>query len=239
VHSQPPDLPREEIGTVVILDAITFSGNTLELARNKVKEWFPSANIKTGVLVVSQSLLDRAKDENREPPVFYETITDRFEIFFPWGVTQLTADFDRRFVGADATHVRRVKVSRRPWGAIEILADEEIASVRLLTIEARDKLSFQRHLCRDELFVALDDNIGLDLCAADLDADTDQYDPRIKSIVLEKGDYILIPRGIWHRTKASMDRVRLLEVAFGIYDQIEDLERLWDDYERAGNNGAG
>jgi mannose-6-phosphate isomerase-like protein (cupin superfamily) len=238
VHSARPALPPEEIGTVVILDAITFSGNTLSLARAKAQEWFPNAQIKTGVLVVSQSLLDRAKDENREAPVFYETITDRFEIFFPWGVTQLTADFDRRFIGADATNIRRVKVSRRPWGAIEILADEEISSVRLLTIEARDKLSFQRHLCRDELFVALDDNIGLDLCAANLDRETDQYDPRIKSIVLEKGDYILIPRGIWHRTKASMDRVRLLEVAFGIYDQAEDLERLWDDYDRAGNSGA-
>jgi len=118
-----------------------------------------------------------------------------------------------------------VQISRRPWGTIEVLANDELTSVRLLTIEAGKKLSFQRHLCRDELFVALDDNIGLDICAEDLQKDASESDERVKSLILEKGDYVLVPRGVWHRTKASMDRVRLLEVAFGLYDQSNDIER--------------
>jgi mannose-6-phosphate isomerase-like protein (cupin superfamily) len=109
--------------------------------------------------------------------------------------------------------------------------------VRLLTIEATRRLSFQRHLCRDELFVALDDNIGLDICAEELAVDADPYDEHVKSLILEKGDYVLIPRGVWHRTKASMDRVRLLEIGFGLYDQNYDIERRWDDYERARLDG--
>ena len=125
---------------------------------------------------------------------------------------------------------REIKIGKRPWGAVETLSDQEMTSVRLLTIEAHDQLSFQRHLCRDELIVALDDNVGLDICCEDLSANPDLYDPRIKSMVLEKGDYLLIPRGIWHRIKASMDRVRLLEVAFGVYDEAHDVQRLWDKY---------
>lgn len=232
--SPPPALSREAHGKLLVLDAITFSGNTLRLAESAVREWYPFARVQLGVLVISQQLLANEGPESW----LHETVTDRFEIFFPWGVTQLTAAFDRRFMGADDEAGRVVKVSRRPWGAIEIFADAEVCSARLLTIEAQQRLSFQRHLCRDELFVALDDNIGLDICGSDLADDVDEFDPRIKSLILEKGDYVLVPRGVWHRTKASMDRVRLLEVAFGVYDQANDIERLFDSFDRAGSDGS-
>jgi mannose-6-phosphate isomerase-like protein (cupin superfamily) len=231
--------PDDEVRHVFILDAITFSGNTLRLAAKTARGWFPNAVVRIGVLVVSQHLLDTLSALAADDPVkriVYQTVTDRFEIFFPWGVTQTTGDFQRRFMGV--TEERIVQINRRPWGAIEILADEEVCSVRLLTIEADEKLSFQRHLCRDELFVALDDKIGLDVAAADLSAGTSEFDPQIKSLILEKGDYILVPRGIRHRTKASKERVRLLEVGFGVYDQVHDIERLVDTFDRLKANGS-
>jgi mannose-6-phosphate isomerase len=226
----------QDVKSVHILDSITFSGNTLRIAREKVQEWYPSAEIRLGALVVSQMLLDRDAGREEIDRIYYDSVTDRFEIFFPWGVTQTTADFDRTFPGVD--HDRVVQITRRPWGAIEVLVDQELCSVRFLTIEAGRRLSFQRHLCRDELFIALDDNIGLDVCAMDLDPNSTPFDPSVKSMVLEKGDYILVSRGIWHRTKASMDRVRLLEVSFGVYDQQYDIERLFDDFDRTHRDGA-
>jgi mannose-6-phosphate isomerase-like protein (cupin superfamily) len=225
-----------KVRVVHILDSITFSGNTLQIARKQVREWYPKAEVRLGALLVSQLLVDRQSARPTDEHIYYESITDRFEIFFPWGVTQATADFDRKFSGVDGD--RLVSIARRPWGAVEILADEEICSVRLLTIEANRRLSFQRHLCRDELFVALDDNIGIDVCGAELRTGVDPFDPAVKSMILEKGDYILVSRGIWHRTKASMDRVRLLEVGFGLYDQQYDIERLFDDFERVDADGA-
>jgi mannose-6-phosphate isomerase-like protein (cupin superfamily) len=223
---------------VLILDSITFSGNTLRIAQKALAAAYPHLSIRIGVLVVSQQLLERTDKNDFEDDILYQAITDRFEIFFPWGVTQTTGEFDRRFERTLGEDERIVHVSKRPWGAIEILANQEVTSVRLLTIEAKQKLSFQRHLCRDELFVALDDNIGLDICAESLPEEVEQYDARIQSLVLEKGDYVLIPRGVWHRSKASMDRVRLLEVAFGLYDQDADLQRRWDDFERQRLSGA-
>lgn len=231
-----PAMSPDKVQSVHILDSITFSGNTLKIASEKVREWYPNAEVRLGALVISQLLVEQQADLPIDERIYYTSITDRFEIFFPWGVTQTTADFNRKFPGIDGD--RLVHIARRPWGAIEILADEQPCSVRLLTIESGRRLSFQRHLCRDELFVALDDNIGLDICASHLEQNADPFDHAVKSMVLEKGDYILISRGIWHRTKASMDRVRLLEVGFGVYDQQYDIERLFDDFEREDEDGA-
>lgn len=241
VTSKREDLPLADAQKVLILDSITFSGNTLQIAREKLKEWFPDLDIRLGVLVISQQLHEKHEalaKANPSESYLSQVVTDRYEIFFPWGVTQTTAAFDRRFEGASKGEERHVSIAKRPWGTIEVLVEQEITSVRLLTIEATRRLSFQRHLCRDELFVALDDNIGLDICAEELPVNADQYDENVKSLILEKGDYVLIPRGVWHRTKASMDRVRLLEIGFGLYDQNYDIERRWDDYERARLDGS-
>ncbi len=235
VTSKVSDLKMDGVRKVLVLDAITFSGNTLALAREQLKEAFPNVSVKLGVLVISQQLL---ASEGPAKDYLYQEVTDRHEIFFPWGVTQTTSTFDRSFEAGVDGEGRRVAIGKRPWGTIEVLADEELTSVRLLTIEAGCKLSFQRHLCRDELFVALDDNIGLDICAEDLTRKANPYDEHVKSLILEKSDYVLIPRGVWHRTKASMDRVRLLEVAFGLYDQSSDIERRWDDFEREHDDGT-
>jgi mannose-6-phosphate isomerase-like protein (cupin superfamily)/NAD-dependent SIR2 family protein deacetylase len=227
---------QKEIRTVFIIDSITFSGKTLKLARDKVRKWYPHAVVKLAVLVVSQHFRD-ALGKDEADLIKFMKVTDRYEVFFPWGVTQTTGDFDRKFLGIDGT--RAVNISKRPWGTIEILASEEKCSVRLLTLEADEKLSFQRHVCRDELFVALDDKIGLDICAENLsDGPFDRTNPDIKSLILEKGDYILIPRGIWHRSKSSKERVRLLEVGFGLYDQTGDIERLDDAFGRTEKDGS-
>lgn len=242
VRSKKEDLKISEADEkILVLDSITFSGNTLKLAMEALKKWFPGKVIKPGVLILDE-LLDQEISENNEHPlsgIIYERITDRHEIFFPWGVTQATGIRYRSFNGLGNSY--GISIVRRPWGSIEILADEKFCSVRILTIEADKCLSFQRHLCRDEFFVSIDENIGLEICAESLD-DCDQYGsfsdiPYINSLVLEKGDYILIPKGIWHRFRASKERVRLLEIGYGIYDQDNDIERKEDPYGRVGKSG--
>lgn len=242
VRSTKEDLKiPESVEKILVLDSITFSGNTLKLAIRSLREWFPDKVIKPGVLILDE-LLDQEISENDKhilSGILREKITDRHEIFFPWGVTQATGVRYRTFEGLDNSY--GISIVRRPWGSIEILADEKFCSVRILTIEADKCLSFQRHLCRDEFFVSIDENIGLEICGENLD-DCDQYGsfsdiPYIKSLVLEKGDYILIPKGIWHRFRASKERVRLLEIGYGIYDQDNDIERKEDPYGRVGSNG--
>ncbi|MDR3292699.1 MAG: SIR2 family protein [Clostridiales bacterium] len=247
-HNRCVRSSKEDLGIssspdkILVIDSITFSGKTLELALKKIREWYPCATTKPAVLIVDEVLDEKIKNDETHSlfGIIAGKLTDRCEIFFPWGVTQATGERTRSFIGLCNSY--DICVARRPWGSIEILADEKQCSVRILTIEADRSLSFQRHLCRDEFFVSIDDNIGLEICGENLD-DISEYKSfsditMIKSLVLEKGDYILIPRGIWHRFKASKERVRVLEVGYGIYDQDNDIERKEDPYGRVGSDGS-
>ena len=91
-----------------------FSGNTLKIARAQVAQWYPHSEVRLGALVVSQMLLEQQKDVSETDQIYHEGVTDRFEIFFPWGVTQTTADFDRTFPGVSKDLL--VHINRRPWG---------------------------------------------------------------------------------------------------------------------------
>lgn len=227
---------------ILILDAISFSGNTMKIAIEKYKEWFPTYTVKPGIMVIDEQLKDiieREEDVILKDIIYYKP-TDRHEIFFPWGITQATKDCQQKLKGLDTEYT--VSISKRPWGTIELLAQQKNCSIRILTIEADQKLSFQRHLVRDEFFISLDENIGLEICAEMLDNLSEDIDineiKEIKSLVLEKGDYILIPKGIWHRTKASKERVRLLEIGYGTYDQDKDIERIADNFGRIDSDGS-
>ena len=223
-----------KIRKILVLDAITFSGNTIKIAKAKIQKLYPEAVVKCGVLVISKMLQDKKDGSGID---FFNAITDRFEIHFPWGVTQTTGRFERRLGGL--RNSRSVEIDKRAWGALEVLANDEFCSVRHLSLEAGTKLSFQRHFCRDELYVALDDHIGLKI-AVNMDEEKESFDefsPKIHSITLEKGDYVLIPKGVWHRPEAYMNRVRILEISFGVYDQVYDIERFADDYAREVKDG--
>jgi mannose-6-phosphate isomerase-like protein (cupin superfamily)/hypoxanthine phosphoribosyltransferase len=229
---------------ILVLDSITFSGNTMKMAIEQLREWFPYRDIRPGVLILDESLYQDITNDTQHSlsGIIYEKLTDRHEIFFPWGVTQATKECCRYFNGLDDNDYC-IRVARKPWGSIEVLVDEKYCSVRILTIEADRAYSLQRHLCRDEFFISLDDNIGIEICCEKLSMEEfkkyPSYSdiPYIKSLVLEKGDYILIPRGLWHRFRASKERVRLLEIGYGVYDEDVDIERRLDPYGRENKSG--
>ena len=108
----------------------------------------------------------------------------------------------------------------RPWGQMHVLVSEHSrCSVRVLIIAAGQRLSLQRHLERDELFIPLDDGLKVQIGeSGDLE-------------LVDRGRYVFVPRNSWHRLGASKFQVRCVEVAFGRYDQ-NDIERLADDYGR-------
>jgi hypothetical protein len=85
----------------------------------------------------------------------------------------------------------------------------------------------------------LDENMVLQVCAPDPeDIDERNGDPEVNSLTLEKGSCLLIPKGMWHRFRASIEPVTLLEIGFGLYDQVYDIERREDDYDRVGMDGS-
>lgn len=105
----------------------------------------------------------------------------------------------------------------RPWGSFLQCASNEEVTVSLMTVNAGQRLSLQSHQGRAELWIALDDGAII------------QVEDRV--IEASAGDEIWIPAGARHRLGSRDKTVRVLEVAFGEWQQ-DDIRRYEDDYGR-------
>ena len=221
------DDPKVNYEKIIIVDSVSFTGRTLELAATHVRAEWPNADVYWAVLVAFQGLaLGEIKTEIQPSRLIKAAVTDRHDIFFPWGWTQATSPIVRHFPMSDK---HDVTVEQRPWGTVEVIADQAWCSVRLLSIGAGHRLSYQSHSIRDELYVAVDGDVGFEF-----DSDVDDV---VDSVLLSEGEYIAVPRGVRHRFAAYRNTVRLLEIGFGFYDKVYDIERFSDDYGRVGKLG--
>lgn len=105
----------------------------------------------------------------------------------------------------------------RPWGSFKQFANNQDVTVSLMTVKPGQRLSLQSHTGRAELWIALDDG-------AIVQVNDDIFYP-------QAGDEIWIPANARHRLGSSGPAVRVLEVAFGNWQQ-EDISRYEDDFDR-------
>lgn len=111
-----------------------------------------------------------------------------------------------------------VKFVERPWGSFKQFANNEPATVSMMTVLPGQRLSLQSHTMRAELWIVIDDGAVV------------QVGDDIKTY--EAGDEIWIPVNERHRLSCEgSNPVRVLEVAFGNWQQ-DDIQRFDDDYER-------
>jgi mannose-6-phosphate isomerase len=110
-----------------------------------------------------------------------------------------------------------VKHVERPWGAFDQYAFNQDVTVSLMTVQPGQRLSLQSHTGRSELWIVLDEG-------AEIMVDEQVLHPM-------RMEEIWIPVGAKHRLASLGTEVRVLEVAFGNWQQ-EDILRFSDDYER-------
>ena len=106
----------------------------------------------------------------------------------------------------------------RPWGGFERFTLNESSTVKIIHVSAGQTLSLQRHEHRDELWVALDPGLVFEI-------DGERIEPAV-------GDRVLIRAGQTHRLSSSGPDTRIVEIAFGHFDE-DDIERLEDAYGRS------
>ncbi|WP_307800161.1 phosphomannose isomerase type II C-terminal cupin domain [Actinomadura nitritigenes] len=111
-----------------------------------------------------------------------------------------------------------VLTERRPWGAFEQFTLNEPSTVKIIYVEPGQRLSLQRHRDRDELWVALDPGAVFEVAG--------------RRTLPEVGERVLIRAGQTHRLGSDGPAVRVMEIAFGNFDE-DDIERLEDSYGRA------
>lgn len=105
----------------------------------------------------------------------------------------------------------------RPWGSFKQYAHNRPATVSLMSVTAGQRLSLQSHQRRAELWIVLDAGAIV------------QIGDRV--LHPEVGAELWIPAGVKHRLSSAGPQVRVLEVAFGDWQQ-DDITRYDDDYKR-------
>lgn len=109
------------------------------------------------------------------------------------------------------------EVVLKPWGSYRILAQwSDQITVKVLTVSPHSRLSLQKHKHRDEEW----------LCAHGR-AEANVGD---RSVVLNVGDKVFVPRGTLHRLSSDAG-AEILEVTYGSFDE-GDIVRVEDDYGR-------
>ncbi len=107
----------------------------------------------------------------------------------------------------------------RPWGSFEQYASNEAVTVSLMTVKPGQRLSLQAHTARAERWIALDDG-------AEVQIGDETLHPKA-------GEELWIPANTKHRLSATDRPVRVLEIAYGNWQQA-DILRFDDDYARPG-----
>ncbi len=105
----------------------------------------------------------------------------------------------------------------RPWGSFKQYAFNQDVTVSLMTVRHGQRLSLQAHTGRAELWIVLD-------AGAEVTVDDQVLHPG-------PGDEIWIPANARHRLASVGPEVRVLEVAFGNWQQA-DITRYADDFKR-------
>jgi mannose-6-phosphate isomerase len=123
-------------------------------------------------------------------------------------------NFATKPIPVDKMPAKRVD---RPWGSFNQYAFNQEVTVSLMTVRPGQRLSLQSHTGRSELWIVLDEG-------AEIIVDDQVLHP-------QSMEEIWIPVGAKHRLTSLGTEVRVLEIAFGNWQQ-EDILRFSDDYQR-------
>lgn len=112
---------------------------------------------------------------------------------------------------------QKTHIVSKPWGRFKQFTLNEPSTVKILEVEPGETLSLQSHKYRDEIWIFLDDGAEVQI--------NEQF------LFPRAGEEVTIPRGTKHRLASRWGSVRVLEVAFGHFDE-NDIVRYADRYGR-------
>jgi mannose-6-phosphate isomerase-like protein (cupin superfamily) len=105
----------------------------------------------------------------------------------------------------------------RPWGSFERFTNNEASTVKILHIASGKRFSLQRHRGRSEFWRVIEGTGRI------------QVGEEVKDAKV--GDEFLLAIGVLHRIEGGETGIKVLEIAFGEFDE-NDIERLEDDFGR-------
>jgi mannose-6-phosphate isomerase len=111
----------------------------------------------------------------------------------------------------------KIYSENRPWGKFEKFHENKPCTVKLIYVNANSRLSLQYHKKRSEFWKVIKGTAMVEIGE--------------KTITLQEGETITIPKQTKHRVLALENDCIILEIAYGKFDE-NDIVRLEDDYHR-------
>jgi mannose-6-phosphate isomerase len=105
----------------------------------------------------------------------------------------------------------------RPWGSFDQFTQNYPSTVKIITVNPGESTSLQRHALRQEFWYIISGNGELTIGEEKKEATA--------------GLYINAEIGTEHRLQGGTEKLVLLEVSIGTFDE-QDIERLEDKYNR-------
>lgn len=107
----------------------------------------------------------------------------------------------------------------RPWGTFENLLDSKSCKVKQIIVNPGQRLSYQYHHKRNEVWVIIEGEATITLDGVD--------------ILFKKNQIVDIPVETKHRVHNKGEKpLKFIEVQTGTYFGEDDIVRLEDDYSR-------
>jgi mannose-6-phosphate isomerase-like protein (cupin superfamily) len=108
---------------------------------------------------------------------------------------------------------------QRPWGSFTILEEKENYKIKRIEVEPGQKLSYQSHKKRDELWMIVEGAAVITIN----DTETEK----------KYGGFVTIKKEQKHRIEnRGMEKVVFIEIQTGDYFGEDDIVRYEDDYSR-------
>ncbi|HET8581322.1 MAG TPA: phosphomannose isomerase type II C-terminal cupin domain [Candidatus Paceibacterota bacterium] len=111
----------------------------------------------------------------------------------------------------------------RPWGSFRRFTDNELSTVKILTVRGGEAFSLQTHAHRSEFWRILSGECDVTVGDA--------------ATTGKPGDEFFVPQGAAHRIAGIAPKTQVLEIAYGTFDE-NDITRLEDKYGRPATPGA-
>lgn len=106
---------------------------------------------------------------------------------------------------------------KRPWGKFERFCLNEKCTVKIISVEPEEELSWQYHKKRGEFWRLIEGQAKI------------MIDKMTKTG--KKDDEFFIRKGAKHRIKTGKSSAKILEISWGKFDE-KDIVRLEDKYGR-------
>ncbi len=110
-----------------------------------------------------------------------------------------------------------ILTTEKPWGRFTQYVHNQPVTVKILEVHAGEQLSYQYHHHRSELWIPLDEGACI----------------RLEDEILHPNpmEPVFIPQGAKHQLIGEDKDYRILEIAFGNFDE-DDIVRIDDKYGR-------